>query len=171
MWKVVQIKIWYRVTNIRTSLIIVYQVNYTFLFILNIPPLYPFFFHLPSGKGYLQTLLEKLTVLCWLIKCEKKWKTENRPYLGVVFWTNITVCTCKDSNGESALSTIAIHRKKKVFSIFDDSKKRPPPFFELGHLSWATVTPKIRICPPPSWATFCARTSKMSPFWVAHLTE
>ena len=165
MWKVVQIKIWYRVTNIRTSLIIVYQVNYTFLFILNIPPLYPFFFHLPSGKGYLQTLLEKLTVLCWLIKCEKKWKTENRPYLGVVFWTNITVCTCKDSNGESALSTIAIHRKKKVFSIFDDSKKRPPPLF----LSWATWAGprshrKFESVPPPAGPLFAHAPPKCPPF-------
>ena len=72
VWKLVQIKIWYRVTNIRSSLIIVYQVNYTFLFILNIPPLYTFFLHLRSGKGYLQSLLEKSTVVCWVIKCEEK---------------------------------------------------------------------------------------------------
>ena len=152
-----QIKIWYRVTNIPSSLIIVYQVNYTFLFILNIPPLYTFFLYLPSGKGYLQTLLEKLTVVCWLIKCEKK-KTENRPYIGVVFWTNITVCTCKDSDGEPALSTIVIHRKKR-FSVYSTIWKKyinavPPPFFELGHLRWATDTPKIRICPPPAGPLF-----------------
>ena len=72
MWKLVQINIRYRVANLRSSLVIVYQVNYTFLFILNIPPLYTFFLYLPSGKGYLQTLLEKLTVVCWLIKCEEK---------------------------------------------------------------------------------------------------
>ena len=92
VWKLVQIKIWYRVTNIRSSLIIVYQVNYTFLFILNIPPLYTFFLHLRSGKqvffltanaanlkvrkrGYTRYLRFQITFVkksCFFIQCAHK---------------------------------------------------------------------------------------------------